>query len=316
VGYPTQKPVALLERIIQCASNEGDVVLDPFLGGGTTLVAADKLKRKWIGIDESPQAVKVAELRLQQQTDLFTDIYANSYTLQLHKYDRDALFTMNAYKFEQWIIGQYGGEPNTKQRGDGGVDGRSKDGVPIQVKQSEGVDVNVVKNFWSSIRQYDKFLFDKNKADGKPMGYIIAFSFGRGARKEAARLQNEEGCIIELVEVKDIVPLSTKPIITILNIKELERNPRLGIKTEITVSAKSDVEIGFYSYDFDYHEDDGFKATVIRDSTGTQIYYFMAGEYHIAIKAVDINGIESVEVIKLKVNGGVQWIAPLPQKGE
>jgi DNA modification methylase len=72
IGYPTQKPTALLERIINCASNEGDLVLDPFVGGGTTLAVADRLNRKWIGIDQSVQAVKVTELRLHQQTDLFT----------------------------------------------------------------------------------------------------------------------------------------------------------------------------------------------------------------------------------------------------
>jgi DNA modification methylase len=70
IGYPTQKPMALLERIIKCASNEGDIILDPFMGGGTTVAVADKLNRNWIGIDQSVQAVKVTELRLQQQTDL------------------------------------------------------------------------------------------------------------------------------------------------------------------------------------------------------------------------------------------------------
>jgi DNA modification methylase len=67
IGYPTQKPEALLERIILCASNEGDVVLDPFMGGGTTAAVADKLKRQWIGIDQSVMAVKVTEERLQKQ---------------------------------------------------------------------------------------------------------------------------------------------------------------------------------------------------------------------------------------------------------
>jgi DNA modification methylase len=66
IGYPTQKPEALLERIIKCASNEGDIVLDPFMGGGTTIAVADRLKRQWIGIDQSAMAVKVTELRLQK----------------------------------------------------------------------------------------------------------------------------------------------------------------------------------------------------------------------------------------------------------
>ena len=72
IGYPTQKPEALLQRIIECATNEGDVVLDPFVGGGTTIAVADRLKRKWIGIDQSVMAIKVSDLRMQKrQDDLF-----------------------------------------------------------------------------------------------------------------------------------------------------------------------------------------------------------------------------------------------------
>jgi DNA modification methylase len=80
IGYPTQKPEALLERIISMASNKGDTILDPFVGGGTTIAIADKLERQWIGIDQSPMAVKVTEFRLQKQTDLFSA----PYTVQLY----------------------------------------------------------------------------------------------------------------------------------------------------------------------------------------------------------------------------------------
>ena len=67
IGYPTQKPEVLLQRIIECTSNEGDIVLDPFVGGGTTIAVADKLRRNWIGIDQSVAAVKVSDLRLKNQ---------------------------------------------------------------------------------------------------------------------------------------------------------------------------------------------------------------------------------------------------------
>ena len=66
VGYPTQKPLALLERIIKASSNEGDVVLDPFCGCATACVAADRLDRRWVGIDISPKAVELVNMRLQQ----------------------------------------------------------------------------------------------------------------------------------------------------------------------------------------------------------------------------------------------------------
>lgn len=69
VGYPTQKPLALLERVIQAASNEGDVVLDPFAGCATACVAADKLGRQWVGIDISPKAVDLVYERLRELYD-------------------------------------------------------------------------------------------------------------------------------------------------------------------------------------------------------------------------------------------------------
>ena len=66
IGYPTQKPLSLLDRIIRSVSNEGDVVLDPFCGCATACVAADMLGRKWVGIDISPKAVELVNMRLQQ----------------------------------------------------------------------------------------------------------------------------------------------------------------------------------------------------------------------------------------------------------
>jgi len=74
-GYPTQKPVALLDRIIRASSNEGDVVLDPFCGCATTLVAADRLNRQWVGIDLSPLAARLVLQRLRDDRGpLFDDV--------------------------------------------------------------------------------------------------------------------------------------------------------------------------------------------------------------------------------------------------
>ena len=71
-GYPTQKPIDLLERIIQASSNEGDVVLDPFCGCATALVAAEKLERQWVGIDISPKARQLVKSRLERELGLFS----------------------------------------------------------------------------------------------------------------------------------------------------------------------------------------------------------------------------------------------------
>ncbi len=71
-GYPTQKPLALLERIIKASSNEGDVVLDPFCGCATALVGAEKLERQWIGIDLSPKAKDLIKTRMGKELGLFS----------------------------------------------------------------------------------------------------------------------------------------------------------------------------------------------------------------------------------------------------
>ena len=74
LGYPTQKPLALLERIIKASSNEGDMVLDPFCGCATACVAADRLDRKWVGIDLSPLAAKLVRSRIQAEGPLLYDL--------------------------------------------------------------------------------------------------------------------------------------------------------------------------------------------------------------------------------------------------
>ena len=75
IGYPTQKPLALLDRIIKTSSNEGDIVLDPFCGCATACVAAERLQRIWVGIDLSPLAAKLVKSRLQKEMGLFYDVH-------------------------------------------------------------------------------------------------------------------------------------------------------------------------------------------------------------------------------------------------
>ena len=90
-GYPTQKPLALLERIIKASSNEGDVVLDPFCGCATACVAADRLGRKWVGIDISPKAVELVNMRLQRAMgSLFHHGYVTARTDIPRRTDVDA----------------------------------------------------------------------------------------------------------------------------------------------------------------------------------------------------------------------------------
>ena len=300
VGYPTQKPESLLERIIKCATNEGDTVLDPFMGGGTTVAVADKLNRKWIGIDQSVQAVKVTELRLDKQRDLFSA----PFTIQLHKYDYDTLRYANAFEFESWIIQQFGGTSNTKQRNDFGLDGKMPDNTPIQVKRSDNIGRNVIDNFLSAVKRADKKLYDKNIEDKKPVGNIIAFSFNKGAIQEVARLKLEENILIRLVTVDEIVPIAKKPTITVV-INELSRDAKGVREIEFIASGHSEAGIEFYSWNFNYNPENGFKADVIIDKEGKQTVKLKTGLHNIAVKVVDNEGLENVEVVKLKVNGTV-----------
>jgi len=309
IGYPTQKPEALLERIIKISSKKGDIVLDPFVGGGTTIAVAEKLGRQWIGIDQSVQAIKVTEFRLEKQYGALENqesLFAAPYTVHLHKYDKDTLFNEDPFKFETWIIQQFGGIPQNKKGGDKGVDGKTADGTPIQVKQSTGIGVNVVKNFSVSAKQFNKILFEKNVSEKKPVGYIIAFSFGKGAVEEAARLKNSENIIIKLITVDEIVPLSVKPTVAI-HINELKKDETGIREIEFIAVGNSLSGIEFYSWDFNYNaEKRKFNPSIIMDKEGKQVITLKAGTHNIAVKVVDNDGLENIEVIKIKINGEIQ----------
>ena len=300
IGYPTQKPQELLKRILDCASNEGDLVIDPFVGGGTTIAVADKLNRKWIGIDQSVQAIKVTEMRLQNQMDLFS----KPFIVQLHKYDYDMLRYKDAFEFESWIIVQYGGTANSKQRGDLGLDGKTRDNTPIQVKRSDNIGRNVIDNFHSAVMRYDKNLYEKNKTEMKPVGFIIAFSYSKGAIQEVARLHNQENVIIKLVTVEEIIPIAKKPTL-IVEISNKSTDSKGQHEIEFKATGQSEAGIEFYSWDFDY-KNDKFKAEILLDKLGEQTYKFKAGLHNIAVKVFDNDGLESIEIIKLKVNGKVE----------
>lgn len=124
LGYPTQKPVKLLDRIIQASSNEGDVVLDPFCGCGTALVSAEALNRRWIGIDVTHLAVALIKHRL---ADTFGS-ELEDYTVHGVPEDvasAEALAAEDRHKFEWWAVSLVDAHPaNNKKKGpDGGVDG-------------------------------------------------------------------------------------------------------------------------------------------------------------------------------------------------
>ena len=126
LGYPTQKPEELLERIIEASSNEGDVVLDPFCGCGTTIAVAHRLKRNWIGIDITHLAVNLMKFRLQ---NTFGEEVAEEYEVIGEPTDvggAEALALQDRQQFEFWALGLVGVPPagQTGKGADQGVDGR------------------------------------------------------------------------------------------------------------------------------------------------------------------------------------------------
>lgn len=153
LGYPTQKPIALLERILAASSNEGDVVLDPFCGCGTTIHTAQKLKRQWIGIDVTHLAISLIEKRLK---DAFPGI-----TFELHGTPKDfggaeALFKQDPYQFQWWAVSlvdavPYGGK---KKGADSGIDGfiyfkpdgKTTEKAIVSVKGGANVNVAMIRD--------------------------------------------------------------------------------------------------------------------------------------------------------------------------
>jgi len=156
----------------------------------------------------------------------------------------------------------------------------------------------------SACERYDKALYKKNKEAKSPVGYIVAFSFGKGAIEEISRLKMQEDIEIKLMRVDAIVPIAKKPKLSV-ELKETGRDTK-GTSIEFTAIAESSTGIEFYSYDFDYDETKPFNAEVILDKTGKQTFKFKPGSHIIAVKAIDNEGMEAIEVVKIKVNGEVE----------
>ena len=138
LGYPTQKPEALLTRILSASSNEGDVVLDPFCGCGTTIAAAQALGRQWIGIDVTNLAITLIRHRLK---DAYGDDIEQTYQVigePVSVPDAEALAASDPYQFQWWALGLVGARPAEGKKGaDQGIDGRIyfHDGDTAKTKQ-------------------------------------------------------------------------------------------------------------------------------------------------------------------------------------
>lgn len=154
LGYPTQKPLALLERVITASSNEGDVVLDPFCGCGTAVHAAEKLKRQWIGIDVTHLAISLVEKRLR---DAFPGILFEVHGTPTDIDGARNLAFRDKYQFQWWACSLVNAQPfqGKKKGADTGIDGviyfQDDDQLPkkivVSVKGGDNVGVSMLRDF-------------------------------------------------------------------------------------------------------------------------------------------------------------------------
>ncbi len=218
LGYPTQKPLALLDRIVRASSNENDIVLDAFCGCGTALVASQNLKRQWIGIDISPTACRVMAKRLR-------DVCALPESEPLWKAGRgfivrdlpwteEKLRAIPHFEFENWAVIALGGIPNKVQVGDMGVDGRiypvsssatprrKQEGelalkerwYPIQVKQKDKVGRPDVDSFEAMMMREDC-----------EKGFFVSFDYSDDALREIDAFFKRSHKVIVALTVKEIL---------------------------------------------------------------------------------------------------------------
>ena len=195
LGYATQKPMALLERIISASSNPGDVVLDPFCGCATTMEAAHKLGRQWIGIDIAIHAIKrVARVRLSERLGL---VEGQDFTVEgVPRTVEGAqdLWERDKYHFQKWAVEQVEGFVTTKRSADGGVDGRVYFAVPhaqdlqsmvIEVKGGANVGINVLREL-KGVLDYDTALM---------AGLVVMNPLGQTKTRNFNKFMGEAGTL-------------------------------------------------------------------------------------------------------------------------
>jgi len=216
LGYPTQKPLALLERIIQASSNENDIVLDAFCGCGTALVAAQKLKRQWIGIDISPTACRVMAKRLRKDTGIHEDEglwnIGRGFIVRDLPWSEEKLRAMPPFEFENWAVIALGGVVNRSKVGDMGIDGKifpvgteptafkndelalQERWYPIQVKQKDKVGRPDIDAFETAMRR-----------SKREKGFFVSFDYTEDALQEIDRFFKADHAIIIPLTVKEIL---------------------------------------------------------------------------------------------------------------
>jgi len=218
LGYPTQKPLALLERIVKSSTNPNDIVLDAFCGCGTALVAAQNLNRQWIGMDISPTACRVMAKRLKdvcklREGETFWRA-GRGFVVRDLPWSEEQLHKIPPFEFEGWAVIALGGVPNKTKVGDMGIDGRiypvralpertgAKAGeldfmdvwYPIQVKQKDKLGRPDVDSFEAVMTRYDR-----------TKGFLVSFDYSSDALAEISAFFRKNGKVIVPLTVREIL---------------------------------------------------------------------------------------------------------------
>jgi DNA modification methylase len=241
-GYPTQKPLKLLERIIEISSSEGDIVLDAFCGCGTALVAAQSKGRQWIGIDVSPTACRVMAKRLRDACGIAESeaLWRSNrgFVVRDLPWTEDRLRKLPPFEFENWAVVALGGLPNVTQVGDMGIDGRifpvssvpakrgagdrfafMDDWFPVQVKQKEKAGRPDIDSFEAMMIREDR-----------PIGYFVAFGYTADAEREVRRFLQSSGREIRLFSVTELVEMDHERAITT---ESQKKKPPMSVRPQL-----------------------------------------------------------------------------------
>jgi DNA modification methylase len=217
VGFPTQKPLKLMQRVIDISTEPGDIILDAFCGCGTALEAAQNAQRHWIGIDISPTACMVMAKRLRDRCGLSENErlrqIGRGFVVRDLPWTVEQLRKLPPFEFENWAVIAMGGLPNKTQVGDMGIDGRiypvssipqtkkradqlpfMDDWFPIQVKQTDKVGR-------PDIDQFEAVMMRENRKKG----FFVGFDYTQDSRQEIRRFRDKTGIDIIAFTVSELL---------------------------------------------------------------------------------------------------------------
>jgi site-specific DNA-methyltransferase (adenine-specific) len=231
LGYPTQKPSALLERIISASSSPGDVILDPFCGCGTALVAAQKLDRRWVGIDITYLSIAVMRARLKDTFGL-ADVEVIGQPTEVEGARQLAQSPEGRYQFQWWALGLIDAQPLggvEKKGADRGIDGRITFTGPG--KKLESVLVSVKSGHVNSAQVRDlKGTLDREKA---AMGIFVTLEEPtREMRLEATtagmyRVWERDYPKIQILSIRELLEEGRKPALPPLVLPTFQQAERV-----------------------------------------------------------------------------------------